>query len=405
MAYENKTIEEVRDLILNAIKSKFNLVFRLLPKSFMKVIAAVFAGVFIICYKQIGWLFLQLFPETASWRSVNILGFRVRPLIKWGILIGVGEPKTGSQWRGKMNVGVVNAGGVLAAGIQLKSDITGKLYITESGVPLEGEAVQAPIISTENGSAGNLEAGDALIFASSLGNVGRTATVSEVTAYAEDDETETSYRARIINRFRSPPQGGALADYRIWASDVPGVLNVYPYKDTATATGVIIYVSGAPAQFPDRIPTADLLRQVGDAITYNPITGKASRKPIAAVIDPANNGTYGNIKAVSIKQYNVFITGVADVSVSDFTAAGKPAIENYFLSREPYIRGLSDDNNKTNIISRNSLSSVIDQVCRSLKAEFDVVTLKAGSTQITTDTLGFGQLCRLNELYVNGGKV
>jgi uncharacterized phage protein gp47/JayE len=405
MAYENKTIEEVRDLILNAIKSKFNLLFRLLPKSFLKVISAVFAGVFIICYKQIGWLFLQLFPETASWKPVSILGFRVRPLIKWGILIGVGEPKTGSQWRGKMNVGVVTASGALVAGTQLKSDITGKLYITESGVPLEGETVQAPIISTENGSAGNLEAGDALVFASPLGNVGKTAMVSEVTAYAEDDETESSYRARVVSRFRSPPLGGALSDYRIWAGDVPGVLNSYPYKDVDTATGVFVFVAGVPAQFPDRIPSADLLRQVGDAITYNPVTGKANRKPIAAVIDPDYDGSYRNVKPVTLKLYDVYIFGLAGISVSDFTGAGKPAIENYFLGREPYIRGLSDDNNKTNAVSKNSVSSVVDQICRSLKAEFDTVTLKAGNAAVTNDTLGMGQLCKLNALFVNGVQI
>jgi hypothetical protein len=37
MAYENKTVEEVRDLIINSITSKFNLVFRVLSKSFVTI--------------------------------------------------------------------------------------------------------------------------------------------------------------------------------------------------------------------------------------------------------------------------------------------------------------------------------------------------------------------------------
>jgi uncharacterized phage protein gp47/JayE len=160
--FENKTIGEIRELIINSFQEKFNKTFRLLPKSFIKVIATVFAGVYITLHKQIGWLFLQLFPETAYWGEVNILGMGVRPLVKWGILIGVGEPRSGSQWQGKIAAVVTHPGSSLVAGTQLKSDITGKLYITEEGVSLDAETVEVPIICADSGTAGNLETGDTL---------------------------------------------------------------------------------------------------------------------------------------------------------------------------------------------------------------------------------------------------
>jgi hypothetical protein len=401
MAYENKTVEEVRDLIINSIKSKFNLVLRVLSKSFVRTIAVVFSGVFIICYKQIGWLFLQLFPETASWKPVRVLGVWIRPLVKWGILIGVGEPYTGSQWKGSARVTAAAQGGSLPAGTQLKSDITGRLYITLEGVPLEAETAAVPLICAESGSAGNLDAGDTLSFVNPLGTVEKQAAVLETASYGTDDETESSYRTRVVSRFRASPLGGALADYRQWAGDVAGVLNVYPYKEIETATGVLLFVAGIPSLFPDRIPTAELLQKVGDACTYNPVTGRASRKPIAAVLDPDNDGGYKNIRPISLKLYDVYIYGLSGVSTPDFTESGKPAIENYFLGREPYIRGLSNDNNKTNAISRNSVSSVVDQVCRSLKAEFETVVLKIGGYEISGDTLGMGQLCKLNSLFID----
>jgi uncharacterized phage protein gp47/JayE len=405
MAYENKTVEEVRDLIINSVKSKFNLVFRILSKSFIKTIAVVFSGVFIICYKQIGWLFLQLFPETASWKPVRVLGVWIRPLVKWGILIGVGEPYSGSQWKGTASVTVIAQGGSLPAGTQLKSDVTGKLYITEEGVLLEAETAAVPIICAESGSAGNLEAADTLSFVNPLGTVDKQAAVLETASYAEDDETESSYRARVVSRFRSPPLGGAFADYHQWASDVPGVLNTYPYKETETASGVLLYVSGIPSLFPDRIPSAELLKAVGDACTYDPKTGRANRKPITAVIDPAYNGTYDNVRPVSLKLYDVYITGMKGVPVSDFALAARPALDNYFTGREPYIRGLSDDNHKANAVSKNSVSSVVDQTAVSLKAEFDSVILRYNGADITSDTLGMGQLCKMNALYVNGVQV
>ena len=402
-AFENKTIGEIRELIINSIQEKFNKTFRLLPKSFVKVIASVFAGVYIILHKQIGWLFLQLFPETAYWETVNILGMKVRPLVKWGILIGVGEPRNGSQWKGKITINVTHTGAPLPAGTQLKSDITGKLYITEEGVALESQQETAHIICADTGTAGNMETGDTLSFVNPLGTVQKTAAVSEVVAYAVEDETEAEYRARVVNRFRSPPLGGALSDYRRWASDVLGVLNTYPYKDVETPSGVLLFVAGVPSLFPDRIPTTDLLRQVGNACTFDPETGKATRKPITAVIDPGYDETYQNVKPVTISVFDIYIDGIDGAPIYDFGGAVKPAIENYLYGREPYIRGLSDDNNKINIISRNNILSVVDQTAISLKAEFANVTMFKDGAVAATHTLGTGELAKLGDLYLNGG--
>ena len=401
--FENKTIAEIRDVIINSFQEKFNKVFRLLPKSFVKVISTVFAGIFVTLNKQIGWLFLQLYPETAYWGTVTILGLKIRPLVKWGILIGAGEPRTGSQWTGNITVTVTHLGSTLTAGTQLKSDISGKLYITDLGLTLESETETVPITCAENGTAGNLEAGDTLSFVSPLGTVQRTVTVLDVTSYAIDNETEAEYRARVENRFRNPPLGGALSDYRRWASDVNGVLNTYPYQDTESASGVLIYVAGVPSIFPDRIPTTDLLRQVGRACTYDPETGKATRKPITAVIDPAYDENYQNVRPIRNTLFDVYIDGIAGAPVSDFGDAVLPVIKNYFLGREPYIRGLSDDNNKTNIVSRNNVMSAVDQVSIGLKAEFGNVSLYLNGALVSAYPLGRGELAAIRRLYLNGG--
>jgi hypothetical protein len=166
---------------------------------------------------------------------------------------------------------------------------------------------------------------------------------------------------------------------------------------------VLLYVAGTPSLFPGRIPSADLLRQVGDACTYDPKTGKATRKPITAVIDPVGNGSYQNVKAVTIIKFDVYITGIAGVPLDDFADAVRPVIENYFLGREPYIRGLSDDNNITSLISRNNISSMVDQTVMPLKADFSGITMqKLGGASINSYTLSAGELAGLNGLYLNG---
>jgi len=405
MQFENKTIEEIRDLIINAMESNFNITFRLLPKSFLFTISTVLAGVYVTCYKQIAWVFLQLFPESAYWKTVTTLGIPIRPLVKWGVLIGVGEPRPGTQWRGRIAVTIVSAGTTLISGTQLKSTITGCVYITEESIALEADIVIVPIICADIGPVGNLETGDILDFVTPLGNVQRTATVEAVTAYGLNGETETEYRERVIRRFRAPPLGGALSDYQKWASDVLGVFAAYPYGDPDSAAGVLVFVAGVLAQFPHRIPTPDLLRQVGDACTYDPVTGRADRKPITAVLDPDFDGSYKNVRPITVTNYTVRINGASGIPVMEFTNAVKPAIENYFLGREPYIRGLSDDNNRLDTISRNNISSVVDQISISLRAEFDNVILEREGVPITSESLGMGELAELSQLVINGAAV
>ena len=401
-AFENKTIAEIRDLIIDSIQEKFNQTFRMLSKSFLRVIATVFAGVFIVLYKQIGWLFLQIFPETSYWGEADILCRHVRPLVMWGRLIGVGDPKTGTLWKGTAIIISTGQAGTLIAGTQLKAASTGKLYITEESVPITAPEAAVPIICAESGEAGNLEAGDVVSFTAPVGIAEKTATVGAVVEYGENDESENDYRARVVARFRNPPAGGALSDYRRWASDAAGVLNTYPYKETESPSGVLLYVAGVPSLFPDRIPTQELLIAVGKVCTYDPETGKQSRKPITAVLDPGADGTYSNVRPVQIIPFDVYITGVTGVPASDFAQAARPALENYFLGREPYIRGLSDDNNKLNIVSKNNVSTQVDHAAISVKAEFDSVILYKEGAAIASYALGIGELAKLNNLYING---
>ena len=402
MAYKNKTIEEVQQLLIRSFEHEFNTQLRILPKSFIKILCKVFAGVFIIVYKLVGWCFLQMFPETADWKEVTILGVRLRPLVKLGVLFGVGEPLAGVQWRGIITIDVLTQGSVLYSGTQLKSNVTGKLYIVEETKTLLQTKETVSVVCTEIGTAGNLEKNDTLNFVNPYGFIKTEAIVSDVARVGLDNELESSYRNRVINRFRLQPQGGALADYRIWASEVPGVLNVYPYNDKEQPGGVLLYVSGISDVYADRIPDKGLLKKVGEACTYDPETGKATRKPLTAMLDPKNDGSYSNVKPVSVAVFDVAITGVSGIVSADFAQVVKPALQNYFLDRDLYIRGLSDDNNRTNVISKNHVITVINQIAVSVKAIFETAEIRKDGKVVPLYTLDNGELARLGALAIDG---
>lgn len=402
MAYKNKSIKEVEALLINSFEHEFNKKLRLLPKSFIRVFCRVLAGVFIILYKQIGWYFLQLFPETADWQEVTILGQRIRPLVKLGALFGIGEPLAGVQWQGVIEVDVLKMGSVLYSGSQLKSSVTGKLYVTSETKTLLLNKERVKVVCAEIGTAGNLEENDVLNFVNPYGFIKSEAVVLEVERTGLNEELEANYRERLINRFRLQPQGGALADYRIWAADVPGVLRVYPYNDKEQPGGVILYVSGIPSVFNDRIPDKGLLKKVGEACTYDPETGKAIRKPLTAMLDPKNDGSYENIKPISIVEIEVAVTGVAGIAPADFAELIKPSLKNYFLDRDLYIRGLSDDNNRTNVISKNHVITVINQIAVTAKTVFEDVVLKKENVVFSSYVLDNGKLAKLEAFSING---
>lgn len=402
MAYENKTVDYVYNLLIQSFQEKFNNRLRLLPKSFIVILAKVCAAVFVVPYKLAGWFYLQLFPDTASFDSVNVLGHELRPLVKLGNLFGVGGPTSGQAWEGIVKVTVVREGEPIMLGTQLKSDITGFVYVVSSTVTTAGQTVDVPVYCSESGAVGNLADGDPIKFVSPLGFVEQEAEVDSTTKAGIDDETEAHYRTRVVNRYSNQPQGGALSDYRIWSFDAPGVLQTYPYNGENSPGDVEIYVAGTTDVYPTRVPGRELCVAVGEACTYDPETGAANRRPLTAILDPNNDGTYLNVKPVSIVTVDVAVTGVTGVDPSDFGREFKSVVETYLLGREPYIRGLSDDNNRTNYVQTNALIALANSVATGLKAQFGTVVISINDETVANYTLGKGELCDLGHLYVNG---
>ena len=401
MAFENKTIEQVNNLIISGIEAELNTKFRLLPKSFIRVLAKVLSAVFITLYKQQAWIFLQMFVDTASFDEVEILGRKIRPLVMWGNLVGIGEPEGATQWQGKIKVEVASVNTYLDQGTQFVDPATGLIYITTQTVLLKNPFEEIAVKCAESGIAGNIEVDDELNVASPYFNIGKKAVVCEVTDKAVDEESESSYRSRVKSRWQVQPQGGALVDYRKWASDVSGVLQTYIYKDDDSAAGVLIYVVSDDES---RIATPGMLKEVGEACSYDPVTGEG-RKPVTAVLDPGNDGSYGNVRACSISSFTVYVDDFEGNEIDSFKSSCKTNFGSYFLEREPFVRGLSVDNNRVDRISAVNLTSIANDIAEGVNGYFGKIRLEKNGEIITDYTLGKGELAKLEKLYVNGVEV
>jgi len=396
MSLENKTVAQINKLIIDQLEAQLGQTIPILPKAFNRILAKVLSGVFITLYKVSQWIFLQIFVSSASWGEVEIYGNKIRPLVEWGRLIGVGDPLPATQAELELEITVNTIGETLLSGTQFTSDINGLIYITQEDYLLSAATETIEVICITGGILGNLEIGQELLTVVTGGIIGDTAEITDIVVAGVEAESEDDYRQRVIERFQLQPQGGALADYRIWSSDVAGVLQTYIYTGDPPSY-VMVYVAGDPDLYSDRIPSAGLLIAVGDAITYDPDTSLATRKPLTAIIDPAGDESYSNILPVSILTFDVEITDLVADNLVDTKASIRAALDIYFLSREPYIIGLSYPPAKDKI-TQAGIIGLINDIVQAYNGSFTTAIIYIATIITPSHTLEEGQLCKLGTL-------
>lgn len=83
----------------------------------------------------------------------------------------------------------------------------------------------------------------------------------------------------------------------------------------------------------------------------------------------------------------------------------KTAITNYLKEREPYIRGLSVDNNRLDLITVNNLIGIVNEIAIANTGSFGSVQLICGGADLASYTLGRGELATLGILTINGVQI
>ena len=91
--------------------------------------------------------------------------------------------------------------------------------------------------------------------------------------------------------------------------------------------------------------------------------------------------------------------------IDSFKSSCKTNFDSYFLEREPFVRGLSVDNNRADRISAVNLTSIANDIAEGVSGYFEKIRLEKNGEIITDYTLGKGELAKLEKLYVNGVEV
>lgn len=332
-----KTAKEISDLFIALLEAQLNQTIPLLPKAFNRVLAKALGLVFVVLFQFSEFIALQMFVGTASDQPLTIGGQTFVPLDELGRLIGL-EKNTGERSEGTTAITVSTTGGTLLAGSQLLDADTGEVYLTIGDVALVAGTVSPTVRAVNYKTSATLYVGQSLSLVSAPSNVDKVTTVATVTKQGADPEDTASWRQRQLEWWAARPQGGAYADYREWGQEVEGVENIYPFSGgtppipTSGAGQVDIFVEASDTV--DGIAPQALLDAVKANIEKEAASGLADRRPV---------NCYVNVASIYRLTVSAAVVGlsVPDGADSDAQNDIDEALENYMLSRENYIDGLS----------------------------------------------------------------
>ena len=384
MSLTTPTTKQIADNIIAYLEATLSQTIPLLAKSFMRVLSKALAGVVITVYKYAGYMYQQMFVATASMKETEVNGTMLSPLKEHGRLVDVGDPVAATQAELIIDITVLTQTGTLPSGTQLINSSNGVTYLTLGATALSAATVQATIRAVsdqaDNGGAGiigNLNVADTVSFVNPLANVYRDTVVASVVTTGADAETEASYRQRVLDRFQKRPQGGALADYEMWAEEVAGIENAYVYT-SEFAGQVDVYVEATDEV--DGIPTLTQLQDVQDNIDLD-VLGLATHRPANAL---------ANTFAITRVAFDSRVTGLVVNNSAQVQADITTAIEDYLLSREPYIIGLSVPP-KNDRITRSAIIGLVDDIVSAAAGTFSTVLLDTGGVPTDAYQLGIGE--------------
>lgn len=216
MAWQRPTLTALIARTQADFTSRIDGITTILRRSVLGVLARVLAGACHEIYGYLAWLSRQILPDTAE------AEFLERWARIWGVTRIAATYAAGTVSFSGENGSIIPAGTEL----QRQDEVT---FRTDDAAVISGGAAIVSVTASESGADSNTEAGASLALTSSISGVTNTATVTTALAGGADRETDSSLRARLVNRIQEPPHGGADFDYTAWALEVSGVTRAWTF--------------------------------------------------------------------------------------------------------------------------------------------------------------------------------
>lgn len=272
------TLSQLYNQILSDLESQLNVTIPLFGKSFLRALAMVKAAQMYLHYLRLADIQKNVWIDTAD------------PVANGGTLERFGFVKLGRYpypaTQGKYTVSVIGqAGATINAGTQFISNDNSKnpskLFVIDTNYTCTGTSDTILLRALEAGDGSSLEITNTLTSIVPIANVDSIFTVVSETEQPQAAEDIEVYRRKGIESFRLLPQGGSHSDYRLWANEVSGVVQSYPYCASGLINQVNLYIEGDTT---DGVPTPTDILNVTASIEQATAT-RPARKPVTDVVN------------------------------------------------------------------------------------------------------------------------
>ena len=379
------TLQELYDGILADLENKYSITIPVFGKNALRALAGVQAGKLWVYYKLIGFNQKNIFADTADPEAIG------------GTLERFGRVKLGRNpfpaVAGEYAVLVTGtAGQTIPASTTFKSNDDsanpGVLFVLDTAFTLTAGPDFITLRALTAGLAAEMAIGNQLTATAPMALIDSIVTVTVEVVQPLAAETVEAYRRKVLDAYRLEPQGGAGADYRIWASDAQGVFQSYPYAAAGAANEVNLFVEATIADSIDGkgTPSASILSDVEDAIEL-PTPARPSRKPLAVY-----DVHYLPIDAKDVDITIAGFVGLTPAIQTDIFNTVKDALDQV----RPFVSSIDILSEKNDIFDTNNIISLIIQA--NPGSVFGAVTLEVDSTPVPSFQFLNGDIPYLNSI-------
>lgn len=311
MAWNRPTLQELVSRVESDFSTRFFGSAAPLRRGVLSVLARVWAGAVYLLHLYLDWIYSQGFAHLAQGDQLDRHGqeagiYRKAPQFSTGTVTFTGT-----------------AGTSIPQGALVQDATDATEYQTTADATIgTGGSVDVVVTALEAGAAGDRDAGTVLSLVSPITGVDADATTAAGLSEGADLEADEDYRARILYKKRNPPQGGAEADYVIWATSVSPVTDAWVFPQFPEANSVSVRVANYDADPP--VLSAD---EVADVFDY---LNDRTRRPVTADVRVASVSVSSVQVVAQIRPLTASVKAAAETELRDlFRREGAPGSTIY----------------------------------------------------------------------------
>lgn len=234
MPFDRPTLTDLRGQVAQDIASALPGADALLRFANLKITGDAQAGLAHLQYGYIDWIAKQSNPFTATGEYLEA----------WAAVKDVyrkpAAQATGAVTFSGTNGKLIPAGTQLVRGDGVTFTTTADATVSSGSAVVQAKADADPTGLT--GAFGNTDAGSTMTLGAAIDGVQSNGTVTTAFTGGADVETDDDLRARMLEAYQNPPQGGAQSDYVTWALEVSGVTRAWCTPNGYGAGTVVVYI-------------------------------------------------------------------------------------------------------------------------------------------------------------------